>query len=137
MTTTKRQRKMSYRSSVTVNFVCATKFCFDPPFFNGSCPRALSAQYSAHHTSRKSQLARFPAHPFWRPDRTVKTSQPYQAEMAKGIWVPVTSSGLRNSDLELMSFCSQVRPRSHGKFSNYILLFFVPDSSCTLDSWFS
>ena len=50
---------MPYRSSVTVNFVCATKFCFDPPFFNGSCPRALSAQYSAHHTSRKRQLARF------------------------------------------------------------------------------
>ena len=68
MTTTKRQRKMSYRSSVTVNFVCATKFCFDPPFFNGSSPRALSAQYSAHHTSRKSQLARFHAHPFLRPD---------------------------------------------------------------------
>ena len=62
MTTTKRQRQMSYRSSVTVNFVCATKFCFDPPFFNCSSPRALSAQYSAHHTSRKRQLARFPAH---------------------------------------------------------------------------
>ena len=42
MTTTKRQRKMFYRSSVTVNFVCATKFCFDPPFFNGSSPLALS-----------------------------------------------------------------------------------------------
>ena len=67
MTTTKRQRKMSYRSSVTVNFVCATEFCFDPPFFNGSSPRALSAQYSAHHTSRKSQLAGFHAHPFFRP----------------------------------------------------------------------
>ena len=65
MTTTKRQRKMSYRSSVTVNFVYATKFCIDPPFFNGSCPRALS---TAHHTSRKSQLARFPALPFFRPD---------------------------------------------------------------------
>ena len=67
MTTTKRQRKMPYRSSVTVNFVCATKFCFDPPFLNGSSPRALSAQYSAHHTSRKSQLARFPRPPFLAP----------------------------------------------------------------------
>ena len=63
---------MSYRSSVTVNFVCATKFCLDPPFFNSSSLRALSAQYSAHHTSRKSQLARFPAHPFWRPDGDCK-----------------------------------------------------------------
>ena len=68
MTTVKRQRKMSSRSSVTVNFVYATKFCFDPPFFNGSCPRALSTQYSAHHTSRKSQLARFPALAFFRPE---------------------------------------------------------------------
>ena len=67
MTITKRQRKMPYCSSVTENFVCAKKFCFDPPFFNGSCPRALSAQYSAHHTSRKSQLARFTAHPFFHP----------------------------------------------------------------------
>ena len=70
MTTTKRQRKMSYRSSVTVNFVCATKFCFGPPFFSGSSPRALSAQYSAYHTSCKSQLAGFPAHPFLRPGKT-------------------------------------------------------------------
>ena len=67
MTTTKRQRKMPYRSSVTVNFVCATKFCFDPPFLNGSSPRVLSAQYSAHHTSRKSQLARFPRPSFLAP----------------------------------------------------------------------
>ena len=67
MTIAKRQRKMSYRSSVTVNFVYATKFCIDPPFFNGSSPRALS---TAHHTSRKSQLARFPALPFFRPDIT-------------------------------------------------------------------
>ena len=70
MTTAKRQRKMSYRSSATVNFVYATKFCFDPPFFNGSSPRALSTQYSAHHTSRKSQLAHFSALPFFRPGTT-------------------------------------------------------------------
>ena len=70
MTTAKLQRKMSYRSSVTVNFVYATKFCIDPPFFNGSCPRALSTQCSAHHTSRKSQLACFPALPFFRPEPT-------------------------------------------------------------------
>ena len=61
MTTTKRQRKMSYRSSVTVNFVCATKFCFDPPFFNGSSPRALSASIPRiTHRARANWLVSTP-----------------------------------------------------------------------------
>ena len=41
--------------------------CFDPPFLNGSCPRALSAQYSAHHTSRKSRTGSFPRPSFLPP----------------------------------------------------------------------
>ena len=62
MTTTKRQRKMSYRSSVTLNFVYATKFCFQqflPSSALGPLPRAL-------HIAQE-QLARFPTHPFFRP----------------------------------------------------------------------
>ena len=35
------------------------------------CPWALSAQYSAHYTSHRSQLACFPAHPFFRPGTTL------------------------------------------------------------------
>ena len=44
-------------------FEYVTNFC---------CPRAVSAQYTAHNMSRmrKSQLARFSAHPFFRPDKS-------------------------------------------------------------------
>ena len=55
MTITKRQWKMSYLSSVIVNFVCVTKFCFDPPFFN----------FLASHVAQK-RTSSFPAHPFFR-----------------------------------------------------------------------
>ena len=76
MTITKRQRKMSYRSSVTVNFVCATKFCFDPPFFQRFFPSsALGPVLRASHI-KQEPTGSFPRPSFLAPRFLIGSFRP-------------------------------------------------------------